>query len=420
MSISDQAADTALTFTIHQRLKGTLARAGAITTLHGAIQTPAFIVGGTKATVKALTPEQVNDFGGQAILANTYHLMLRPGADVVQGAGGLSRFMHWDKPTFSDSGGFQVFSLGMAYKKGIDATSHSTKGQTEQAVHSKDQLARVSDDGVAFRSHIDGSAQYMTPESSMELQHAIGADIHMAFDELTSPLAGRDYIAVAMNRTHLWAERCLTRHQALNTAHAATSQLPQALYGIVQGGREEDFRRASASFLGSRDFDGYGIGGVFEPGEIRSVVKWVNETLPEAKPRHLLGMGAQPADLFLGVEYGIDTFDCVAPTRQARNGALFTYTGRINIKNHAFERDFAPIDCDCDCYSCQCFSRAYIHHLFRADEILGATLASIHNERFVVRTVDDIRASLLDGTFMTHKERFLSKYYGPDIVQSYL
>ncbi len=402
---------SALDFTITNKLDGTLARAGEITTPHGVIKTPAFIVGGTKATVKALSPEQVENIGGQAVLANTYHLMLQPGAEIVHEAGGLGTFMDWRKPTYTDSGGFQVFSLGMAYKKGIDATSHSAKGDAELAKHSHGQLAKVTDDGVTFRSHLDGSTLAMTPESSMELQHLIGADIHMAFDEATSPLAGRDYLRESLDRTHKWAERSLERHQELNNEHVKNGGHLQALFGVVQGGREEDYRRESAGYLRAMDFDGFGIGGIYEPGEISSVVRWVSETLPENKPRHLLGMGAQPADLFLGVEYGIDTFDCVAPTRQARNGALYTYSGRVNIKNANFSREFAPIDNRCDCYTCQHFTRAYIHHLFKAEEMLGATLASIHNERFVVRTVDQIRESIFDGTFDAFKQRFLQQYY---------
>lgn len=401
----------ALTFDITHRLPGTLARVGVIHTPHGDIQTPAFIAGGTKATVKALTPEQVREYGAQAVLANTYHLMLRPGADTVAKAGGLSKFMHWDGPTFTDSGGFQVFSLGIAYKKGIDAVAHTEKGDASLAKHSAQQLVKVTDEGAHFRSHLDGARLLMTPESSMELQHKIGADIHMAFDELTAPLADRVTIEQAMQRTHAWAERCLAQHHELNNAHRKNGEPLQALYGVVQGARDEALRRESASFLGEREFDGYGIGGVFEPGEIPDVVKWACETLPEGKPRHLLGMGSQPADLFLGVEYGIDTFDCVAPTRQARNGALYTLDGRINIGNARFREDFTPIDSECDCYTCQHYTRTYINHLFKADEILGATLSSIHNERFVIRTVDQIRQSLIDGTFYDFKRSFLARYY---------
>lgn len=403
---------TSLSFDIEKKLEGTLARAGVIHTPHGDIKTPAFIAGGTKATVKALTPEQVKEYGAQAVLANTYHLMLRPGADVVQEAGGLGAYMHWDGPTYTDSGGFQVFSLGVAYKKGIDKVTHSQRGESGAATSSSDQLAKVTDKGVQFRSHIDGQKLIMTPESSMELQHQIGADIHMAFDECPAPLAERQYIVESLMRTHAWAERCLTRHSELNTEHLAKGENLQALCGIVQGARHEDLRRESARFLGARDFDGFGIGGVFEPGEIPEVVRWVSEELPEDKPRHLLGMGSQPADLFLGVEYGIDTFDCVAPTRQARNGALYTYTGRINIRNSGYMRDFSPIDTACGCYTCQHYTRAYVNHLFRADEILGATLASIHNEFFVINTVDNIRESILNDTFYDYKRSFLTGYYG--------
>ena len=401
----------ALQFDITHRLDGTLARAGVIKTPHGDIKTPAFIVGGTKATVKTLTVEQVKALGGQSILANAYHLMLRPGAEIVEKAGGIGKFMNYDGPTFTDSGGFQVFSLGVAYKKGIDAVAHTEKGDAKLAKKSTNQLVKITDNGAHFRSHLDGQKLLMTPESSMEIQHAIGSDIHMAFDECPAPLAEYDYLAEAVERTHAWAERCLVRHDELNSQHEADGKPLQALFGVVQGARSEVLRKKSASFLGERNFDGYGIGGVFEPGEIPSTVRWVNETLPEGRPRHLLGMGAQPADLFLGVEYGVDTFDCVAPTRQARNGSLFTYDGRINIRNVQFKEDFTPIDAECDCYTCQNYTKAYVNHLLKADEMLGFTLASIHNERFVVSTVDRIRESLIDGTFFAFKKSFLSRYY---------
>jgi queuine tRNA-ribosyltransferase len=407
----------AFSFKIEKRFGNTLARVGVISTPHGDIKTPAFIAGGTKATVKALTPEQILSTGAQSVLANTYHLMLRPGADIVQQAGGLGKFMNWQLPTFTDSGGFQVFSLGVAYDKGIDAVSHSQKGDKKNAKTSSNQLAKVTDAGVTFKSHIDGSSLSMTPESSMELQHLIAADIHMAFDECPAPLSDRSYLIDSLTRTHNWALRCLKRHQELNDEHATRNEPLQALYGVVQGARHEDLRKQSASFLGSKDFDGYGIGGVFEPQEISEVVKWVTETLPENKPRHLLGMGAQPADLFLGVEYGIDTFDCVAPTRQARNGAIYTKKGRINITNAKFATYFSPIEDNCECYTCQHYTVAYINHLFRADEILSATLATIHNEYFVISTVDAIRNSLLDDTYYEYKEKFLSTYYGDTYKQ---
>ena len=291
-----------------------MARVGTISTAHGTIQTPAFIAGATKATVKALTPEQIIGTGAQAVLVNTYHLMLRPGADVINAAGGLQNFMSWNKPSFSDSGGFQVFSLGVAYKKGIVMVAHSQKGQAAVATISKSQLAKVSQRGVHFKSHIDGQSLFMSPESSMELQHLIGADIHFAFDELPAPLAKRGYIEGSLERTNKWALRSLKRHQILNQKHLMEKQPLQALYGITQGARYEDLRRQSATFLSRYEFDGFGIGGVFEPNDISTTVRWVCEELPIDKPRHLLGMGSQPVDLFLGVEYGIDTFDCIAPT----------------------------------------------------------------------------------------------------------
>lgn len=414
MKQTDKDSEKDYSFTITKTLPGTMARAGVLHTPHGDIQTPAFMVGGTQATVKALTPEMVEAMNGQAILANTYHLMLRPGAEVVEKAGGLAKFMNWGgekgKPTFTDSGGFQVFSLGMAYKKGIDATSHSSKGDSTQATHSATQLAKVDDEGVSFRSHLDGSKLRMTPESSMQLQWQIGADIHMAFDELTSPLADKAYVRTAMERTHAWAQRCVAEHVKQWANHKAAGRPYQALWPVVQGAREEDLRRESAKFLGALDVDGFGIGGVFEPGEIPEVVRWVNEELPIEKPKHLLGIGSAVSDLFLGVEYGVDTFDCIAFTRQARNGSLYTASGKLNITNAAFKQDFTPIDADCSCYTCKNYTRAFVHHLLRAGEILGLTLASIHNEHFVVDLVDRIRESIMNETFFELKEKYLAHY----------
>lgn len=400
-------------FVITHKVPGTMARAGVINTPHGEIKTPAFTVGGTQATVKSLTPEMVKEMGGQAVLANTYHLMLRPGADIVEKAGGLAKFMNWSGPTFTDSGGFQVFSLGMAYKKGIDATSHSVTGDASQATHSASQLAKVDDDGVSFRSHLDGSKLRMTPESSMQLQWQIGADIHMAFDELTSPLADKAYLREAMERTHAWAERCLAEQKKQWEKHESEGKPYQALWAVVQGAREEDLRRESAKFLASHDFDGFGIGGVFEPNEIPTVVKWVNEELPEDKPKHLLGIGSAVSDLFLGVEFGIDTFDCIAFTRQARNGSIYTENGRLNIKNAKFKDDFTPLDPSCSCYTCKNYTRAYLNHLFRAGEMLAATLASFHNEYFVVHLVDRIRDSIVEENFLAFKREFLGRYLDP-------
>ena len=399
-------------FTTTHTIPGTFARAGVIQTPHGSIQTPVFTVGGTKATVKTLTPEMVKDLGGQTILANTYHLMLRPGADIVEKAGGLAKFMHWDGPTFTDSGGFQVFSLGVAYKKGIDAVAHTEKGKADNAKASAKQLAKVDDEGVTFRSHLDGQTLRMTPESSMQLQWQIGADIHMAFDECTSPLASAAYLRESLDRTHAWAKRCVIEHERIWKEHKKAGKPYQALWGVVQGARDEKLRRESAQFMASLNLDGFGIGGVFQPEEIPETVRWVVEELPDDKPRHLLGMGNQVSDLFLGVEYGIDTFDCIAFTRQARNGGLYTATGRINITNAKFKDDFTPIDPECACYTCKNYTRAYINHLFKANEMLAYTLASIHNEYFVVNLVDRIRESIIDGSFLEFKKTYLANYFG--------
>lgn len=401
----------AIKFNITKELMGCQARAGVIETPHGHINTPAFIVGGTKATVKALTPEQIKDLGGEAVLVNTYHLMLRPGAEIIKYAGGLNKFMNWDGPTFSDSGGFQVFSLGVAYKKGIEGVSNSQKGDKNKACHTKNQLAKITDSGVEFRSHLDGQKIFMSPRISMQLQHEVGADIHFAFDECNAALADRKYMGESLNRTHKWAVRCLDVHKNLNSQHQKNSENLQALFAVIQGGRNEDLRRSSAKYLSNLDFDGYGIGSVYEPEEISETVRWVVEELPKDNPRHLLGMGSQPADLFLGIEYGIDTFDCVAPTRQARNGSIYTKNGRINIRNAKFTKDFTSIEPNCTCYACKNFTKAYINHLFRSDEILGATLASIHNEYFVVNTVKKIRQSILDDIFYDFKREFLANYY---------
>lgn len=380
------------------------ARVGEIITPHGVIKTPSFMVAATKATVKGLTVEAVRGLGGQAVLANTYHLMLQPGADIVEQAGGLSQFMNWQGPSITDSGGFQVFSLGMAYEKGLENTIR------DKAQHSKQQLAKIDDDGVTFRSHLNGDLIRLTPEKSMQLQHQIGADIHMAFDELTSPSATPVYVKKAMDRTHAWAERCLIEHNLLNKKHLENNKALQALFGVVQGAQDLVLRQQSAKILGQMEFDGFGIGGVFKADEIPIYVKKVTEILPHHKPRHLLGMGSQPIDIFLGVEHGIDTFDCVAPTRQARNGSLYTNSGRINIKNAKYKNDFSPIDESMNYDVSQTYTKAYLHHLFKANEMLGAILASLHNEFFVVNLTDKIRQSLLDDNYQQFKDDFLTKY----------
>ncbi|HEY4963595.1 MAG TPA: tRNA guanosine(34) transglycosylase Tgt [Candidatus Saccharimonadales bacterium] len=397
-------------FKVTNRLSGSLARAGIISTPHGTIQTPAFIAGGTNATVKGLTVEQLKGINAQAVLANTYHLMFRPGSKIINQAGGLGSFMNWQRPSYTDSGGFQVFSLGVAYKKGIDKVAHSKKGDAGLAQKSSGQLAIIDDLGVDFRSHLDGSKLRMTPESSMQLQWDIGADIHFALDECTAPLADPKYIEEALERTFAWAKRCKAEHLAQWQLDNEANRPYQALYGVIQGGRDEKLRKRSAQQIMSLGFDGYGIGGVFEPGEIKDTVRWVVEELPEESPKHLLGIGSKVSDLFLGVEYGIDTFDCIAFTRQARNGSIYTSSGRINIKNTKYRDMFEPLDKECDCYTCRNYTIAYISHLQRANEMLGAILASIHNEYFAINTVDKIRQSILDNTFFELKAKYLEVY----------
>jgi queuine tRNA-ribosyltransferase len=395
----------ALEFVVHQRLDGALARTGTITTPHGRIETPAFIPVGTQATLKALTPEQLAATGAQAALVNAYHLYLRPGYETIDQAGGVHTFMHWDKPTFSDSGGFQVMSLGVGFKKVIDM-----EGTADVKVYGKkEKLAWINDDGVKFKSHIDGSLHRFTPELSMQIQHGIGADITFAFDELTTLHHSYRYQVESLERrTHPWAVRSLAEHQRLNAERS--HRPPQALFGVVQGADHEDLRRQSANFLGNMEFDGFGLGGALRKDIIGEITRWMNEELPENKPRHMLGI-SEPDDIFACIENGADTFDCVSPARVARNGALYTDHGRVNIQRAQFKNDFRPFDEQCDCYTCKHYSRAYLHHLFNAKELLANTLATIHNERFIVRLVDAIRASISDGSFYDLKRIFLAKYY---------
>ncbi len=388
-----------------------LARAGTITTAHGQIQTPAFIPVGTKATVKSVLPEAMEDLGSQALLSNAYHLYLQPGPDVLDEAGGLGKFMNWDKPTFTDSGGFQVLSLGVGFKKvlAMDATTF----RSDQVIAgNKERLAHVDDEGVTFKSHLDGSMHRFSSEISMQIQHKIGADIIFAFDECTTLHNTRPYQELALKRTHDWAIRCLDEHQRLTVERSDKPY--QALFGVIQGAQYEDLRKEAAADLGSMSssgisFDGFGIGGALDKDSLGTIVGWVNSTLPQEKPKHLLGIGA-PEDLFVGVENGVDTFDCVLASRIARTSAVYTMTGRFNVSNKPFTRDFNPIDDECDCYTCKNYTRAYLCHLFRGKEMLAATLATIHNERFIVRLVDQMRAALIDGTFYDLKADFMGRY----------
>ncbi len=391
-------------FKVGKKLDGTLARTGVISTPHGEIKTPAFIAVGTKATLKALVPEQLETLGAQAVLANAYHLYLQPGADVVEAAGGLGEFMNWSKPTFTDSGGFQVMSLGVGFKKVVDMEGQ----ELEKPPSKKERLAWVDDEGVTFKSHLDGSMHWFTPEISMQVQHKIGADIIFAFDELTTLHDSYEYQVEALERTLNWARRCIAEHKKLSKQQP--SKPYQALLGVVQGANYEDLRRKAAKDLSKLDFDGFGIGGAIEKSRLGEILRWVNGELPENKPRHLLGI-SEPDDIFIAIEQGIDTFDCVSPARVARNASLYTPTGRINIRGARYKTDFTPLDENCDCYTCGHYTKAYLQHLFRAKEILAATLATIHNERFIVKLVDDIRKSIEEQNFEDFKETWLKRYY---------
>ncbi|MCU1572072.1 MAG: queuine tRNA-ribosyltransferase [Micrococcaceae bacterium] len=386
-------------------------RTGTITTPHGEIQTPAFIAVGTKATVKAVLPEAMQDLGAQALLANAYHLYLQPGADIIDDAGGLGRFMNWSGPTFTDSGGFQVMSLGSGFKKVINMDAAETTGEEgtdDRVAAGKERLAHIDDDGVWFKSHLNGDRHRFTPEVSMQVQHQLGADIMFAFDELTTLLNSRGYQEMSLERTRLWAERCIAEHFRLTDERVGKPY--QALFGVIQGAQYEDLRRKASRDLGGMNFDGFGIGGALEKENLGTIVRWCTEELPEDKPRHLLGI-SEPDDIFTAIENGADTFDCVSPTRVARTSAFYTPQGRLNLSNARFKRDFGPLVDGCDCYACAHYSRAYIHHLFRAKEMVSATLVSIHNERFVVKMVDDARLALDAGTFFEFKEETLGQYY---------
>jgi len=404
-------ADKGFSYEITHATESGLARAGVITTPHGQIQTPAFIPVGTKANVKTVLPEAMEALGAQALLANAYHLYLQPGPSVLDEAGGLGAFMNWDKPTFTDSGGFQVLSLGVGFKK-VLAMDAQTFRSDQVIAKNKERLAHVDDEGVTFKSHLDGSMHRFTSEVSMQIQHQLGADIMFAFDECTTLHNTRPYQELAMERTYNWAIRCLDEHKRLSDARADKPY--QALFGVIQGAQYEDLRKKAAADLGGMsssgiDFDGFGIGGALDKDSLGTIVGWVNSTLPENKPKHLLGIGA-PEDLFVGVENGVDTFDCVLASRIARTSAVYTMTGRFNVSNAPYVRDFNPIDDECDCYTCKNYTRAYLCHLFRGKEMLAGTLATIHNERFIVRLVDQMRQAIIDGTFQEMKKEFMGRY----------
>ncbi|MFZ5825575.1 MAG: tRNA guanosine(34) transglycosylase Tgt [Bacillota bacterium] len=354
------------------------ARRGRLHTPHGVVETPVFMPVGTQATVKTLNPEEVRDLGAQILLSNTYHLYLRPGHDLVREAGGLHRFMNWNGAILTDSGGFQVFSLS--------------------------DLRKITEEGVHFRSHIDGSPHFLSPEKAIEIENALGADIIMAFDECTPWPCEHDYAKKSLERTTRWAKRC-------KEAHARPES--QALFGIVQGSTFADLRRQSAEEIVALDFPGYAIGGlsVGEPKDLMAEMLEVTvPLLPEEKPRYLMGVGS-PEDLVEGVWRGIDMFDCVLPTRIARHGTVFVPDGKLTVRNAEFARDFRPIQEGCDCYTCQHYSRAYIRHLLKAEEMLGLRLCSIHNLRFLVRLMEEVRAAIEKGTFAEYRREFLARWH---------
>ncbi|WP_342389211.1 tRNA guanosine(34) transglycosylase Tgt [Salinicoccus bachuensis] len=360
--------------------KQTGARIGKLHTPHGTIDTPIFMPVGTLATVKTMTPEELADIGSQIILSNTYHLWLRPGSDIIREAGGLHKFMNWDRPILTDSGGFQVFSLS--------------------------DRRKIEEEGVHFRSHLDGSKLFLSPEKAMDIQHDLGSDIMMAFDECPPFPAEKKYVKDSIERTSRWAERCLNHH--VKEGHDKN----QALFGIVQGGEYSDLRAQSAKELVAMDFPGYSIGGL-SVGEPKPIMYRVLEEtvpfLPEDKPRYLMGVGS-PDALIEGVIRGIDMFDCVLPTRIARNGTTMTSKGRVVVKNKKFERDFTPLDPGCDCYTCRNYTKAYLRHLFKTDEILGLRLTTYHNLYFLLKLMEDIRTAILNDQLMDFKEAFFESY----------
>jgi len=407
-----------VTFTNVKKIPNSLARVGVIHTPHGDIETPAFVVVGTKGTVKGVLPEDMIRYvGNQVALANTYHLFLQPGHETIEAAGGLHKFSNWQLPTMTDSGGFQVFSLGAAFGKGVtkfaqsDADEAVLKEYRGLNVYSQEfasehgKLCIIDEEGVTFTSHIDGSMHRFTAERSIAIQQAIGADIIVAFDECTSPTADYQYQKEAMDRTHRWAKRSIMAHKQNYEALKK-----QGLYGVVQGGRYTDLRQESARTLAHLEFDGYGIGGSFSKADLGESLKVVNEILPEDKPRHLLGIG-EPEDIVQGVLQGCDTFDCVAPTRVGRTGTIYVATGKlvttpcgritypetakVNINNEKYRTDHSLLDPLSDGYIAKTYTKAYLGHLFRAKEMLGPQLASIHNLHYIVQFTKQLREQLL-------------------------
>ncbi len=389
------------------------ARAGTLTTPHGAIQTPAFVPVGTKAGVKGVLPSVLKELGAQVVLANTYHLYLQPGEEIVKEAGGLGTYMNWSGPTMTDSGGFQVFSLGAAFGRTITKIASGEELPRDQGVSIFDadvqsqhgQLAVIDDQGVTFTSHLDGSLHRFTPERSVEIQHALGADMFFAFDECTAPTEPYEYQKEAMDRTHRWAERSLKAHRQ-NLAANRT----QAIFGIVQGGRHEDLRKESAKEIASLGFDGFGIGGSFSKEDMHGALQAAIPELPEELPRHFLGIG-EPGDVLTGIAEGMDLFDCVAATRIGRHGSIYTKRGTIHLKGEKFRNDFGPLDPETLVPGTEGFSRAYVAHQIRAGEMLGSIICSMHNLGFIIQLVDGARQAIHEGRFAAYREDFIRNYY---------
>jgi queuine tRNA-ribosyltransferase len=406
-----------ISFQIEKRSTGSLARAGVLRTLHGDIKTPAFVAVGTKADVKGIQTAQFSELGVQTLIANTYHLYLSPGSELIERAGGLHKFMGFNGPIITDSGGFQVFSLGEGFGKKVskfikqelpqEDSSASPSVYDEELATSHGKLAIIDDDGVTFTSHLDGSLHRFTPERSVEIQHQLGGDIFFAFDQCTAPTATYEFQKEAMERTHAWAKRSLAAHRQNIDANNK-----QAIYGIAQGGQFDDLRRESARTIGAMGFDGFGLGGSFSKkygdDSLQSALQMLKE-LPESMPVHGLGVG-EPEDILLGAEHGVDTFDCVVPTRNGRTGGLYTKAGKIQIPNAEYREDIGPLDPGCECPVCTHHDRRYVHHLFRTHEMLGPILASMHNLYFLTHLTSQIREAILDDRFTQFRDTFLSVY----------
>ncbi len=437
-------------FELQHKDKNSRARAGIMHTDHGDIATPVFMPVGTQASVKTLDQTDLENLGAQIILGNTYHLHLRPGEDLINDFGGLHKFMNWPKPILTDSGGFQVFSLGQlssrgAKRRGEPQDNEIASSATPPRNDKQGQLVSIDEDGVTFRSHIDGSSHRFTPESAIDIQHKLGADIIMAFDECTPDTATEKYVTEAMERTHRWAERSLAEHKRLSSRGekrrgdpqdngiASSSTTPrndkrknyrQFLFGIIQGSNYKHLREASAKYISNLDFDGIAVGGEsigYNMSATKEILDWVYPIIPENKPHYAMGIGLSPADLLVAIEHGVDMFDCVAPTRLARHGMLFVGplsspparggaggggSFRINITNAQFTKDFSPIDKNCACSTCQNYSRAYLHHLFNAQEMSAMRLATIHNLHFMINLMRQAREAILADRFLELKKEW--------------